>query len=67
MLIGFCFKKQLAVSPQGGAEMMLLLWYFIEKHFIFKTLIYNSIKDFCDQGIVCPLCTFTGENFNNGC
>lgn len=47
MLIGFFIRKQLAVSPQGGAEMMLLLWYFI-----FKTLIYNSIKDFCDQGSV---------------
>lgn len=62
MLIGFSIRKQLAVSPQGGAEMMLLLW-----HFIFKTLIYNPINDFCDQGSVCPLGTLSRANLNNGC
>lgn len=42
MLIGFCIKEQLAFSPQGGAEMMLLLWYFIDKSF--QTFNYFELK-----------------------
>lgn len=64
MLIGFCIKRQLPVSPQGGAEMMLMLWYFIDDN-PFANL-NGCINDFCDQACVC-FCALTGPNLANDC